>query len=818
MVLPPSSGTFLHSCGCARARGGHLLDVLCLGKAAIVNDELRIAIDSEIRRQRRERRAFAKGLREITPEEIRSRSSTGRWPQPGGRAVPITAAPDESSLSRNPASVSEWANRLLASDPKVRATAEAALVKGAGRSLPLLRRFLDPQQEDLQVVTFEIIQRIGPPAIPLLVDLLRHESDSIRRNAVNELIDLAPHTEWIQPALRRALRDEDSVVAGDAARALGALGKRASPSAGALVNTLSHENPYVRIYAAEALASIGPAAARATPALARALDDPIPGVRWAACEALTSIGPAAQSAVPQLIEALEDEFLYVRIFAAGALGSIGSKAQSVRDALRAAASDPALRDEAEWALSRIAGVRSGEPVASHVRPRLPSRPRSRRQSSKREILRLTGIRPPVGTSSGVSSWGAKRLAVPWLLAIRSMWAPTTPGSMNPAYQEEAGVLVALQATDGKFLWQDVAPRVDRGLREFLLPSTTSAPYVEGNRLYYVTAECQLRCLDTQGFRDGENNGPYREEVFQDDAAADVVWELDICGRLGVFPHEATNSDVLPVGDLLLVSTSNGQNEGHTRVPSPRAPSLIAVDKGSGDVVWRAVGAGAQVLHGQWSSPVAANVNGRIQVLLGGGDGWLRSYDAASGHEVWRFDGNPKDARWLPRPGVLSRSAIIASPVFADGRVFVAMGQSPGHGTGPSLIHAISPNGQGDVTGSRLLWTSREVGRVVGTPIAKDGLLYVGDLGGTIHCLDAATGAQVWKHETNEAIWGSLLLVRDRLYVGNVDGTMSVLRAGRRKQLLGQIEMDAPLYSPPALIGDALYLATAKRLYLIATKH
>ena len=73
------------------------------------------------------------------------------------------------------------------------------------------------------------------------------------------------------------------------------------------------------------------------------------------------------------------------------------------------------------------------------------------------------------------------------------------------------MLMAFRATDGEFLWQDVAPRVERGLREFLLPSTTSAPYVEGNRLYYVTAECQLRCLDTQGFRDGENNGPYREE-------------------------------------------------------------------------------------------------------------------------------------------------------------------------------------------------------------------------------------------------------------------------------------------------------------------
>ena len=738
--------------------------------------------------------------------------------QPASRELVSQSPPPraESSFSTNPAAVRDWASRLIAKDPKVRATAEAALVQGALRSFPLLRRFLDAEHEDLHAVTFQIIQRIGPAAIPLLVELLRHESDSVRRRAVDELIDLAPQTESIQPALRRALRDEDAIVAGDAARALGALGMRASPSVAALVNTLSHEDPYVRIYAAEALASIGPNAAGATNALATALGDPIPGVRWSACEALASIGPAAHSAVPQLIESLEDEFLYVRIFAAGALGSIGPKAHSAREALKAAASDPILRDEAEWALSRITGVTSRKSVA-HVAP------------SPSVALALEKTAVPTGTAPLDWDTGTGRNIV-WSVRLGSetFGRPVVVGDtvyvgtdnarrMNPAYEEPAGVLAAFQATDGKFLWQDVAPRVERGLREFLLPSTTSAPYVDGNRLYYVTAECQLRSLDTQGFRDGENNGPYQDEVFQDNAAADIVWELDMCGRLGVFPHEATNSDVLSVGDLLIVSTSNGQNEGHTRVPTPRAPSLIAVDKRSGEVVWRAIGPGANVLHGQWSSPVAANVNGRIQVLFGGGDGWLRAYDAASGHEIWRFDGNPKDARWLPRPGVLSRSAIIASPVFADGRVFIAMGQSPGHGNGPSLIHAISPNGQGDVTRSRLLWSSHDIGRVVGTPIAKDGFLYVGDLGGTIHCLDAATGAHVWKHQTTDAIWGSLLLAGDRLYVGNAGGTMTVLRVGQRKEVLAQIEMDAPLYSPPALVGDALYLATANRLYLIAVK-
>jgi outer membrane protein assembly factor BamB len=746
--------------------------------------------------------------------------------------------PTESSLSRNPALVREWATRLQANDPEVRATAEAALVQGAARSLPLLRRFLDPGHEDLHAVTFQIIQRIGPPAIPLLVDLLQHEQVSIRRSAVSELVDLTPHTESIQPALRRALRDGDPTVAGDATRALGALGKRASPSVDALVKTLSHADPYVRVYAAEALASIGPNAARATDALADALGDPVPGVRWAACEALAGIGPPAQSAVPRLIEALADEYLYVRIFAAGALGSIGPKAQSAGEALRAAALDPALRDEAEWALNRIAGSqpvnraneRQRESLASGAEPVGESRgrPPSPGLRWSAEAPREGGS-PSVKKSNPPVDWEtATSRNITWAVALggQTFGRPVVAGDavyvgtdntrrLNPDFQEDAGVLMAFRAKDGSFLWQDVAPRVNRGLREFLLPSTTSAPYVEGNRLYYVTAECQLRCLDTEGFGDGENDGPYREEVFQDIAAADIVWELDMCGRLGVFPHEATNSQVLPVGDLLMVSTSNGQNEGHTLVPSPRAPSLIAVNKHSGEVVWRAIGAGEHVLHGQWSSPVAASVNGRLQVLLGGGDGWLRAYDAASGHEIWRFDGNPKDARWLPRPGVLSRDFIIASPVFANGLVFVAMGQSPGHGNAPALIHAINPNGQGDVTRSRLVWTAREVGRVVATPIVQDGLLYVGDVGGTVHCLDAATGALVWKHETHAAIWACLLLAGDRLYVGNEDGTMTVLRAGRQKQLLAQVEMGAPLYAPPALAGDTLFLATANRLYLIA---
>ena len=158
------------------------------------------------------------------------------------------------------------------------------------------------------------------------------------------------------------------------------------------------------------------------------------------------------------------------------------------------------------------------------------------------------------------------------------------------------------------------------------------------------------------------------------------------------------------------------------------------------------------------------------------------------------------------------TSILASPIVTPGGLVIAQ---CGEGTSESFVSAVKPGSKG--TPPAKVYDVVRVGGYVPTPIAKDGLLYVGDLGGTVHCLDATTGAHVWKHETNGAIWGCLLLASDRLYVGNVEGSMTVLRAGRRKELLATIEMDAPLYSRPAVIGDALYLATANRLYLIAAK-
>ena len=479
--------------------------------------------------------------------------------------------PTERALTTEPGLVHTWAARLTAENTEDRTSANAELVKGGVDALPLIRRLLTGPDERLRHETLEIIRHLGPCAVPLLVQTLSRKEVSLRQKAVSILIDLAPDTVAAQPALVRAMQDEDSRVSRDAARALGALGAKAAPSVPDLARALASQDEHLRIYAAEALASVGPAAAAATPALTEALKDPVAGVRWAACEAMAAIGPPAAPAVPRLIDALKDEFLIVRICAAGALGHIGAKASEAIDPLRAAAADPAMHAEAMWALERITGV-------APVIPAVPSD-----SATVVPAVDTPGEAPPAGNPP--LDWDVETgRNIVWsaplgndtfgrpVVADGQVYVGTDNARhLNPSYQDECGVLLDFRTRDGGLLWQDAAPRVKRGLREFLLPSTTSSALVDGDRLYYVTAECQLRCLDTRGFSGVGNNGQSQGENVRGIRQPNMVWELDMCARLGVFPHEASNSEVAVAGDLLMVCTSNGRNEGHTGMPSPRAP-------------------------------------------------------------------------------------------------------------------------------------------------------------------------------------------------------------------------------------------------------
>jgi outer membrane protein assembly factor BamB len=380
---------------------------------------------------------------------------------------------------------------------------------------------------------------------------------------------------------------------------------------------------------------------------------------------------------------------------------------------------------------------------------------------------------------------------------------------NPDITGDKGVLMCFRESDGKFLWQAVSDKLESGY-DWPEQGVCSSPAVEGKRLFYVTNRAELVCLDTEGFLDGKNDGPFEKENYKGSTDADIIWKLDMMKELGVSQHNMANSSPLLWGNMVFVETSNGQDENHEKVASPNAPSFIAVDRDSGKIVWQDNSPGDRILHGQWASPALGEAGGIMQAFFPGGDGWLYSFNARTGEKLWSFDLNPKDAVY-PK----TRNYAIATPVFYDNKVFIAVGQEPENGEGIGHMYCIDPSKRGDITASGLVWRNDKIRRSISTAAIADDLVYISDFSGFLHCLDIHTGNSYWTYDALAAVWGSPMVADGKVYLGDEDGDVAVLQAGKELKVISEIPMDSAVYSTPVAANGVLYIMDRQTLYAIS---
>ncbi len=384
---------------------------------------------------------------------------------------------------------------------------------------------------------------------------------------------------------------------------------------------------------------------------------------------------------------------------------------------------------------------------------------------------------------------------------------------NPEIAGDKGILMCFRESDGKFLWQAVSDKLESGNEnDWAEQGVCSSPAVEGKRLYYVSNRGELVCLDTEGFLDGKNDGAIQDESHKGPADADIIWKLDMMKELGVFQHNMANSSPVIWEDLVFLETSNGNDESHEKIPAPGAPSFIAVHKDTGKVVWKDNSPGDRILHGQWSSPALGEVAGAVQVFFPGGDGWLYGFNARTGEKLWQFDLNPKNAVW-PK----TRNDGIATPVFCEGRVFLAIGQDPENGEGVGHMYGIDPTKRGDITESGRIWHFDKIRRSLSTAAIAGGLVYISDFSGFLHCLDAQTGTPYWTFDALAAVWGSALVADGKVFLGDEDGDVIVLQAGKEMKKIAEINMGNSVYSTPVAANGVLYIMTPSALYAIAAR-
>jgi outer membrane protein assembly factor BamB len=339
----------------------------------------------------------------------------------------------------------------------------------------------------------------------------------------------------------------------------------------------------------------------------------------------------------------------------------------------------------------------------------------------------------------------------------------------------------------------------------------SSPLVEGDVVYYVSNRGEVIAADLKGMANG-NDGPFKGEKHTGPKDGDILWVFDMMEEVGVQQHNMANSSPVVYGDLIYVSTSNGQDESHVNVPSPKAPAIIALNKKTGKLVWEDNSVGDRILHGQWSSAAVGKIGGVDQVVIGQGDGWVRSFDALSGKKLWEFDMNPKDSVW-PK----TRNEVISTPIIYNDVVYIGNGQDPEHGEGPGHLYAIDGSKRGDITKTGLLWHFDKIRRSISTGALHNGLLYYADFSGFLHCLDAKTGKELWQHDMLAAVWGSPIVIDGRVYLGDEDGDLAVLVAGPTKKLLFEANMGSSIYSTPVPANGSLYVVNRNELIAIGKK-
>ncbi len=388
---------------------------------------------------------------------------------------------------------------------------------------------------------------------------------------------------------------------------------------------------------------------------------------------------------------------------------------------------------------------------------------------------------------------------------------------NPAIKGDKGVLMCFAEADGRFLWQAVHDKLEPP-DELDWPEIgiCSTPCVLGNRAYYVSNRGELTCLDTEGFLDGTNDGPVRNEKAHGPADADFVWTLDMVRELGVSPHQASTSSPLVWGDLVFVVTGNGTDIAAEKVPTPQAPSFIAVNRTTGRLVWGDSSPGDRILAGQWSAPACSLVNGRPQVVFPGGDGWIYAFEPATGRPLWKFNCNSH----LPADVAADRGSLghaVATPVFVDNKVFIAVGHAPESGNdGPGCLWAIDATKSGDVTAAPVWrYTADEFAHSISTVAIHNGLLYVAELRGFLRCVDVSNGTPLWMHDLGSSTWASPMVADGKVYIGTEDGDLFVFAEGREDKLLAKNQMKQTICSTVTPANCTLYIVDRSHLYAIA---
>jgi outer membrane protein assembly factor BamB len=339
--------------------------------------------------------------------------------------------------------------------------------------------------------------------------------------------------------------------------------------------------------------------------------------------------------------------------------------------------------------------------------------------------------------------------------------------------EQKRMLYCLDRNDGKILWERLVLTAKLERRHPLNSSASSTPATDGKHVY-------VSFLDEPNMK-----------VFCYDFDGDLVWHQSP-GKL-TSVHGFCSPPIL-YKDLVIL---NGDQDN---VPDPKNNGyLVALDQKTGDEKWRTERPNQTR---SYCAPILIQSakHPKVTQLVLSGSKCVASYNADDGKLLWIVNGPTEQ--------------YVASLVFLDNILFLTAGFPTFH------LMGINPEGDGDVTKSAVLWHHDKVdpkkASYVPSPIAFHGPFFVVSDLGYLNCLEAKTGRVLWSEKLGKHHSSSPVLADGRFYFPDDHGTIWVLKASDKFEVLQKNELGEECFSSPAISHGLLFVRGTEHLFCFGT--
>jgi outer membrane protein assembly factor BamB len=328
-----------------------------------------------------------------------------------------------------------------------------------------------------------------------------------------------------------------------------------------------------------------------------------------------------------------------------------------------------------------------------------------------------------------------------------------PGNMEDLRRH----VVCVNRADGKIVWtKTLLPKLpeSKSVRDHGYAAPT--PATDGEHLYLFFGKSGVYKFDLNGKQ---------------------IWNTEVGS--GIHTWGCGTSPVL-YQNLVIVNAS------------VESRSLVALDKQSGEEVWRAPG-----MRASWNTPILVDVKGSKQELVVSVQGSILGFDPRTGEQLWSCQGVP--------------DYVCPSAVAKDGIVYVIGGRSP-------KAMAVRAGGRGDVTETHRLWNA-QVGANVSSPvISGDHLYWINERGKKAFCLRLETGEIEYQTRFNISPYASTVAADGKLYIiDRYQGTYVLAAKPEFEQIShNRFEDDRSTFNASIAISDGnIFIRSNRFLYCVS---